>query len=342
MKARIQWSRVTDEQLLNLRICDLPLRLEGNPLMRRVKRLYRELRARGITFRPHVWLSDEFFTPDGVPGFAMPFYLAHPRLMRLERRMMLEVEGGTEEEFMRIIRHEAGHAIDNAYHLHQNAKWRKMFGRVSTPYPESYKPNPTSRSYVLHLGYWYAQAHPLEDYAETFAVWLRPGSRWRSRYKKWAALKKLIFIDQMMKSLSGKRTKNWYRSKVLPLSELKITIREFYRRKTGQYSSFEYPPFLDKDLLRMFSLEKRHAHRPTAASFLRKHRAEWCRIVSEGTGVHAYTVNHVLQNAIERAKELKLRLGTSEAVARRQAMIMLTVHTMNIVHSGHYRFHYGL
>jgi hypothetical protein len=50
----------------------------------------------------------------------------------------------------------------------------------------------------------------------------------------------------------------------------------------------------------------------------------------------------VLDNIIERAKELRLRVESSERFTKQEAIIMLTVHTMNIVHSGRYRFHYGM
>jgi len=175
-------TRLTDAQLLELRLCDLPVRLERSLVHRRVKRLYGELQHRGLPFRPHVWLSSEWFAPDGVPGIAIPFYLAHPRLEKLEKKQMLEVEGGSELACMRILRHEAGHAIDSAYRLHFRKDWRKVFGSYAQPYPESYRPRPHSRNYVLHLDSWYAQSHPAEDFAETFAVWLTPNSRWRQRY----------------------------------------------------------------------------------------------------------------------------------------------------------------
>src|SRR5262245_49328831 len=109
---------MTDRQLLDMRFCDLPLKIRGTHLEQRVEKLYRELEARSVAFRPHVWLSEEWFTPDGVSGFAIPFYLAHPRLMKLERSQMLEVEGAAEGEGMRILPHEGGHAIDNVYRLH--------------------------------------------------------------------------------------------------------------------------------------------------------------------------------------------------------------------------------
>src|SRR5438552_15087427 len=111
MSYRFPWHRLTDEHLLEMRICDLPIKIRRSFLEPHITRLYDELNARGIRFKPHVWLSEEWFSPDGVPGIAIPFYLAHPRLMQLERKQMLEIEGGTDTECVRILRHEAGHAL---------------------------------------------------------------------------------------------------------------------------------------------------------------------------------------------------------------------------------------
>ena len=127
------WTRLSDEALLSLRFCDLKLSVEGSRLRHRVKRLYAELESRGISVRPHVWLSEEWFSPDGVPGIAVPFYLAHPRLERLERRIMREVEGGNGRQLMRILRHEAGHAVDNAYRLRRRKRWHSLHHRPGQP-----------------------------------------------------------------------------------------------------------------------------------------------------------------------------------------------------------------
>ena len=132
------WVRLPDEELLDWRVCDLGIEIEGTALERNIERLYGELAARGISFRPHCWLSDDWFSPEGVPGVAIPFYMAHPRLARLEHAQMLEVEGGTREWCMRILRHEAGHAIDTAYALHRRRRWQAVFGKSSQPYPEDY------------------------------------------------------------------------------------------------------------------------------------------------------------------------------------------------------------
>ena len=154
-------------------------------------------------FRPYVWLSTDWFTPDGLSGFAIPFFLAHPRLARLEGRHMLEVEGGGHDWCMKLLRHETAHAIDNAYRLRRRKRWREVFGRASEKYAEAYLPRPLSREYVLNLDDWYSQSHPLEDFAETFSVWLQPRSQWRRRYADWPALKKLEYVDELMERIGA-------------------------------------------------------------------------------------------------------------------------------------------
>ena len=156
-KRRISWSRLSEEKLLQVRLKALHVKVEGTWLGRCVRQLHGELEERGIRFMPHVWISDEWFSPSDTPGIAIPFYLAHPRLMRLERKMMIDVEGGTEKECMRILRHEAGHVVQLAYQLNRRRRWQKLFGRASKRYPSHYRPDPASKNYVQHLRLWYAQ-----------------------------------------------------------------------------------------------------------------------------------------------------------------------------------------
>ena len=336
MSYRFPWYRLSDEHLLDMRICDLNLTIKGSFLEPHIRRLYSELNERSIRFKPHVWLSEEWFSPDGVPGIAIPFYLAHPRLMKLERKQMLEIEGGTDTECMRILRHEAGHALDTAYRLHFKARWRILFGSFAQPYPDFYKPKPKSRNYVLHLPAWYAQAHPAEDFAETFAVWLSPRSRWRRRYKGWPALRKLEYTNDLMRELAGAKPKNRTRTKVEPLSAIRTTLREHYQSKREKYD-FDWPANYDRELLRIFSDDPRHKRKPSAASFLRKIRRDVRQLVADGTGVHQYTIDHVLQNMIDRCNDLRLRVASPARETRRKVMIVLTVQVMNVLHSGYHR-----
>jgi hypothetical protein len=329
-------SSMTDEQLLDMRMCDLKLSIDDTPLQGRIEQIKDELAHRDLNFRPHFWLSEEWFSPDGVPGVAIPFYLAHPRLMRLERKQLLEVEGGTHESCMRILRHEVGHAIDTAYRIRRKAKYRQLFGKPSEPYPDYYQPTPSSRDYVLHLEMWYAQSHPVEDFAETFAVWLRPGSRWRTRYRDWPAIRKLEFVDQCMKSLNGKKPPVRSRARTDSLSRIRKTLRSHYKRKRAHYG-LDFPNFYDNDLRRLFSGAPEHRRNITAAAFLSRIRAELRRSVARWTGEYSYTIDQVIQEMIERCRELKLRLGGPVEEAKRDAMILVAVRTTNFLHEGRHR-----
>lgn len=331
------WHHLSDDDLLGVRLCDLPLRISQTPLEGRIARLMQELADRGIRFRPHVWLAEEWFTPDGIPGIAIPFYLTHPRLMKLERKFMLKVEGATEQECMRILRHEAGHAIDNAYRLHYRRRWRELFGSFTERYPESYKPRPNSRRYVLHLDGWYAQAHPAEDFAETFAVWLTPDYPWRRRYANWPALEKLEYVDGLMTEIAGLPPANKRRRQVEPLSQARVTLREHYQRKCEQYA-VELPTYYDRDLRRIFVAEPRRSasRHPPAASFLRSLRRQVCEQVARATGVHPYTVHKIFQNMIERCRKLNLRVVHATPDSRERVLLMLTVHTMHVAHTGYF------
>src|SRR5260370_12808835 len=173
---RHAWETLSDDQLLSLRFCDLKLKVRGTELEDAIHRLYRELEMRGIRFRPHCWLAQEWFSPDGIPGIAIPFYLAHPRLMRIERRFMREVEGGNRNWLMRILRHEAGHAIDTAYRLRRRSHWRAAFGPAALPNPDTHRPPPRSRRPLPHPGAPRAQPHPTQNFPQPSAPSLHPPS----------------------------------------------------------------------------------------------------------------------------------------------------------------------
>ena len=308
------WTRLSDEQLLGMRFCDLGLSLSDSPLERRLHRIYGELARRGIRFRPHMWLSEEWFSPDGVPGIAVPFYLAHPRLMRLERRMMREVEGGNGNWMMRILRHEAGHAIDTAYRLRRRARWREVFGPASLPYPERYRARPGSRRYVQHLGDWYAQSHPTEDFAETFAVWLKPNSDWRRTYASWPAWDKLRFVDETMRELASTAPLVRSRVHIEPLHENRRTLAEHYREKLARQNSWRSEA-ADNLLLRVFARRPVRRTAVRAAGFLRANRRLLLAGATRDASADPYTLHQVLRIAIDRTEHLQLYLRGSQRAA---------------------------
>ena len=332
----VDWTTLSDEKLLEVRMCDLALSIEGTELEPRIAQLNGELAARGLTFKPHYYLSDEWFTPDGVPGIAIPFYLAHPRLARLEQKEMLEVEGGDAESCLRILRHEAGHAIDNAYRLRRRPTRRRLFGNPAIEYPEYYTPKPYSKSFVQHLDHWYAQSHPDEDFAETFAVWLDPESLWATRYAGWPAQRKLEYMDRLMRELARKRPVVNSARKVDPLARLKKTLGEHYKQKREHYG-LDHPDFYESDLRNLFSESPQYAKNMSAAKFVRRIRREARSTVASFTDSYQYTIDQLLSKIIDRCRELNLRLTEPEEATRVDFMVFLTVQTMNYLHSGRHR-----
>ena len=330
------WPELPDERLLDLRLSELPLAIEGTVLERRIADLRAELEARELHVPIHFYVSSEWFTPDDTTAMAVPFYLAHPRLERLEKAQMLEVEGGDADWCMRILRHEAGHLVDNAFRLRLRRRRRALFGLSSQPYPEFYEPKPYSRSFVLHLQPWYAQAHPDEDFAETFAVWLSPDSDWRTRYAGWPALAKLEYMDALMQELRGAEPRVVDATEVDPLRRLRHTLRHHYRVKRRHFG-VDHPEFYDDDLRRLFSDAPEHGDRPTAAAFIRRVRRPVRRLVASWTGIYQYKIDRVLEEMIERCRELELRLAVPEERARHEFAVLLTVQTMNYLHSGRHR-----
>lgn len=332
-----EWLYYSDHDLLDLRFCDLEVSIRGSVLEARIGKLYEELDRRGIRFRPHCWLSEEWFSPDGIPGIAIPFFLAHPRLAKLEARQMFEVEGGSENWCMQLLRHEAGHAIDTAFRLHRRRRWRQLFGRFGRTYPLQYTPNPMSKNFVLHLDWWYAQSHPAEDFAETFAVWLRPKSRWRKEYGEWPVVRKLQYVDELMKSIAGKGAPVRSRRHVEPLSSNRKTLRRHYEEKRESYG-VNIPEVYDGDLIRLFPDAPPEAgRRRSAAAFLSRIKADLCMLCSRGTGQHPYVIAQVVQEMAQRCREMKLHLARPEQEARVDVAIFIAIQTLNYVHEIRHR-----
>jgi hypothetical protein len=331
-KREPSWATMSDAELLELRLKDLDLKVEGTWLEGCLQDVNDELKARNLLAQAHGWISDEWFSPHKTPGIAFPFYLAHPRLARLERKMVLEVEGGTRRECMRILRHEAGHVVQYAYGLHRRKRWRELFGIASKPYPSHYRPNPANRNYVQHLRRWYAQSHPDEDFAETFAVWLTPRAGWRKRYSDWPALKKLVYVDELMHDIAGEKPLAKKRVEVDPIRELSTTLGAHYQKKLEHYA-VDTPTTFDRALQRIFSSDPRHSGAPLATAFIRRNRAEIRRLVARWTGAYQLTTDAMLDDILDRCRTLKLRAPGSEQQMRLQLTALLTNKAVHSLYS---------
>ena len=327
-RKRFAWASHSDEQLLKLRLRDLKVTVEDTWLEDCFNSLLDELGQRGIRVRPHAWISSEWFSPENTPGIAFPFYLAHPRLLQIEKKKIIDVEGGTWSECMAILRHEAGHVLQHSYALQRRRRWQQLFGASSKRYPSYYRPNPASRHFVQHLRLWYAQSHPDEDFAETFAVWLRPRSNWRTRYAGWPALKKLEYLDELMAEIASAPPLLTRRERVDPLAELNETLAEHYRKKQALYV-FDTPKTYDRDLLRLFSSDPRHRRSQAASAFIRHNRARVRQMVARWTGEYQLTLDALLDDMIVRCRELDLRAVGPERKLIMEFTVLLTAKTVH-------------
>ena len=332
-------SGMSDADILKLRFKDIPLVIEGTEVEARVKQLYAELEAKGLVYRPLVFLGDEWFSPEGMNAISVPFFLANTRLRNLEKSLMLEVEGGDPEWFMKLLRHEAGHCFDHCYKFSKRKKWGTVFGSPNEDYhPENYRPHPYSKSYVKNLAHWYAQAHPDEDFAETFAVWLDPEKDWQAEYSKWpGALAKLRYMDDLAKEsvkLKISAEKGRLPSAVKQLSR---TLDKHYKKRKIEQAD-EYPDFYDSDLMRIFngetSLPKREH---SAARFMHRNRKAIVTAVAWATSEKKFTIDSLVKRLLDRCDKLELRLGKTEIQTTMEVSSFLTSLVKNYLFTGKFK-----
>lgn len=329
---KINLDRCSTAELLRLPFKELPIALAGTPVETRARRVFDELAERGIRVQPSIWLAEEWYNPDGVNGFAIPFYLAHPRLVRLERKLMLEAEGVAERECMRILRHETGHAIDEAFQLFRRPDYRRVFGSPRRSYPSSYAISPRSRDHVLHLNAWYAQAHPVEDFAETFAVWLLPRRLWRRQYRNWPALKKLEAVDHWMTEWANRPAVMGNAEPVDLVSQNERTLGQHYEEKRAFYGIGNTTQF-DLALRRIFPGPEGNCsvHGTSAVGVLRAIRTPLRKAVARPLGVSAYAVDQVLRKLIQRARALNLRHSRSTDDAISEVVKLVSRTTIDFI-----------
>lgn len=331
------WVNLSDDELLEKKISQLGLKIEGTELEPLVRQLYSELSQKGLAFHPSCHVGDEWFVPVGIPAIFVPFFLTHERLRALERKMMLEVEGENPEWFMKLIRHEAAHAYAYAYQLYKKKKWQRTFGLTSTEEtPQFYRPRPYSRSYVVHLDDWYAQSHPDEDFSETFAVWLTPGENWRERYKGWKALQKLEYIDELMRSIAGKPPPHQPVYRVQEYNFLNIKLKTHYARKRKLFED-SYPDFYDNDLRQLFAAAPETNGAVKASVYLRAHRRQLMNSVCAWTNEKKYRVNKLLNRLIERCGQLNLHTRTDDRQLDLQVSSYVTTLVMNYLFTGKFK-----
>jgi hypothetical protein len=314
-------------ELLSKPIKELGLRIEGSPLEKYVRQLHKELERKGLKFfKPRCYLTDEWGCPDQEPVIGIPFYLADPKLAALEKSMN-DLED--EREIMMYLRHEAGHAFNYAYELFKRDDWKVLFGPFRRPYRDRYRPIPFSRRFVRHMAGWYAQKHPDEDFAETFAVWLTPRANWRKKYKGWGALHKLRYVDRLARQVGGLEPVRPLGETDVTVDEMEVTLEDFYRQTTPDESQAIADLALDTDLTDIFlkpTRRKARGRRP-AAELLDERRKEIIDKVTYWTGVRRPLVKQLVECITGRVRTLDLAV----LAAREQASVVeITAYTTTL------------
>ena len=314
--------------LLPIPIKKLGLKLEGSPIERYVDQLFRELDAKGIEhFRPAFYLTSEWGCPSEEPVIGVPFYLSDRRLGAIESSVN-DMEG--EREIMMYMRHEAGHAFNYAYELYKTDEWRDIFGPFRRPYRDHYRFVPFSRNYVRHIAGWYAQKHPDEDFAETFAVWLTPRSNWREKYKSWPAIKKLRYVDRICHEVGPLPPKRARGETDFTVAEMEETIEEFYRATTRDESQAIAELALDVDLADIFDRPEEVEGAPAArkaSELVAEQRRAMVDKVSYWTGVRRPLVKALVEAIGSKLDELGLM---AEPAREREQAVELVVYTTTL------------
>lgn len=330
------WVTLPDDQLLSLRLRDLHVEIAGSELEPRIKQLWEELEQRRLCLKPQSYLGDEWFSPAGSSLIAVPFYLAHPRLKQLELHQMLVVEGGTPYWCMQLLRHECGHAYDHAYEFSKRPEWAEIFGSPEMEYePETYRPRPYSKSFVRHLPNWYAQAHPDEDFAETFAVWLSlMPDEWHRQYRGWKALEKLQYVEALMQEVREKPAPAKHDRRIWDASRSRRTLEKYYAAKRKLYAE-DFPDVYDADLRSIFEYGERGAE--SAAQVMRSMRHRLSSAVVRWTGQHKYVVDMLISRLITRARELRLPAPRDHAALMMELASYLSALVTNHLHTGRFK-----
>jgi hypothetical protein len=221
------------QALLSRKISELSLKAEGTHLEGLVNRLYKELEAAGIAFKPNIYLSDSWGCPNEVPVIGIPFHLAAPGLRSLLGQMN-DIKAENDMALMMVLRHEAGHAFNYAYQLYDRPEWKTLFGQFSLPYQDDYQVDPSSTRFVHHLAGCYAQKHPDDDFAETFAVWLTPYSHWQTAYAGTPALEKLRYVKRVTAEYGEKPPIVTGGRVDTPVEEIEMSLGEWYEVRAGR------------------------------------------------------------------------------------------------------------
>ena len=331
-----------ESNLYGAPIRDLQLAIDETQLAPVIEAFRHELRAKAITrVNPRFHLSTEWGVPFDTVVIGIPFYLARPDLTELHGEEVGHIEGFSPHDILRYLRHEMGHVVNYAYQLYNDQEWVKLFGSITQPYLEDYRPQPFSRRFVRHLPGWYAQKHPDEDWAETFAVWMTPEHDWRSEYAAGSAARaKLEYCDRTMARLREQDPLVTATDLDEDVGQLTYSLADYYKSNSAEKDA---SPGLDGDLRAIFDdlaevvpQAAKGQTRP-AGELIRRLERPLMADVFRWTGHFPEKTRVLVRHLAARADALQQVYPTAaETEATIGVTILVTSLAMNHVHRGSY------
>lgn len=318
------WETIRFE-LFNTRICDLGLQIKDSFLEAPINRLLHEIDRKGLKYRPNFYLTDSWGCPNEIPAIGIPFYLADKRLCRIEEEQTGEIED--EQTVMIFLRHEAGHAFNYAYRLWEFPGWKETFGSFTTPYRDTFFPNPLSRQFVQHIfhsqyGRTYAQKHPDEDFAETFAVWLTPNSSWKQKYRYWPALQKLEYVANLMKKIKSMDPVNTETFFLNPVENMTMLLATHYGQRTERYRDAAQG-YIDDKLKEIFP-PLRSPNFMNVTTLLKNNRNDLTNRIMRWSNLDQEDLELIFNKITNRAEALRLRFKKNESMSKLLDLTALT------------------
>lgn len=337
----ISLEQLTFSQILKIPVNKLHLSLSPNH-QKEILRLKQRLRAYNISWRPHIWFADEWFSPNGIGGFALPLSLGHKKLITLEKKYLGHLEGTSSKEFFKLACHETGHALDNAYKLRLSKGRQKIFGKTSQHYPKSYIPNPNRNDHVHFLGDFYAQAHPDEDWAETVGFLLYNNKSWNKNYLNTYAWQKLCFAHALLNQLQHKTPKLTRHLKPYHVQNDERTFLQYLEDKSHQLKPNKKPFFLTEKHVQIIKSQKPSKlsnHAVITNRLISKNKNLLISKIEKNTNISPWYIEKGLLTLKKECKENAYQLQFLQRPSLKKIEEIITSQLEEFINKGHARIY---
>jgi hypothetical protein len=238
---------------------------------------------RAQRFRPKCYLTDEWGCPNMEPVIGIPFYLADPKLQRLESEMN-DIEDA--RQIMMYLRHEAGHAFNYAYALYKTKNGADLRA-VPAALPRQLQTGSVLAPVRAAHGRLVRAKASRRRLCRDLRGLAHASLQLAQAVQGWGAMKKLLYMDRIGRKFGDADPVVASGDTDITVDEMEVTVGEFYQRAIDQQLTPGELP-LDTDLHDIFNVSKRRRKNVRAAvDLLRENRKVLVDKVNYWTGVQS-------------------------------------------------------